>query len=124
MKRALQKPALLAITVLFLVTGGGWSLRGNAGSDPAPQASKMDEPASKPAEALQWQKRALLSPRYEKEKGETARRRVQLYEVRKAYHEEAGPSYNGPKSDQPATEKDSSPEPFPTARMLLQRLWR
>jgi hypothetical protein len=50
MKRALQKPALLAITVLFLVTGGRWLLRGTAGTDPAPQASKMDEPAPKPAD--------------------------------------------------------------------------
>jgi tetratricopeptide (TPR) repeat protein len=75
-------------------------------------------------EALKWQQRALEFPHYEKEEGEAARRRIQLFKARQAYHEEPGPSYTGSKNDGPVPEKDSLTDPFPSARMLLQRLWR
>jgi Tfp pilus assembly protein PilF len=39
-------------------------------------------------EAIKWQKAALESPRYAKDEGEPARRRLQLFDERKAYREE------------------------------------
>ena len=38
--------------------------------------------------AIRWQKRALESPRYEREEGESARRRLKLFEDHRAYREE------------------------------------
>jgi tetratricopeptide (TPR) repeat protein len=39
-------------------------------------------------EAIQWQKRALQSPRYERVEGEKARQRIRLFEDRRPYREE------------------------------------
>jgi tetratricopeptide (TPR) repeat protein len=39
-------------------------------------------------EAIHWQKRALQSPQYAREEGETARQRIKLFENRKPYREE------------------------------------